>query len=270
MSELPHFDRPPLIETVLGFQFERLPGLRNAHLGAFWAGLGSDWPHVGDAPPLEAQFETFGPQHAWADARLHLTLTQDPAVRFQIRNAQRDRMVQVQNGRLHYNWLGQAGGDYPRYAAVLPEFERTAGQFNEFVRRRGLGQVRLNQWEVTYVNHIPKGDLWTGPTDWPNVLKTITPPAEVAGRLLESASGDWHYQIVPERGRLHVHLRHGKPAGTGPDMMVLTLTARGPIGEASDQWVNLRNGLDCGHKAIVLAFIDMTTTKAHQYWGLRS
>ena len=47
------FERPPVVETVLGVQFKRLPGLTNAHLASFWRELGSDWPEIDFVPALE-------------------------------------------------------------------------------------------------------------------------------------------------------------------------------------------------------------------------
>ena len=124
MSKEVSFERPPVVETVLGVQFAKLPNFSNAHLGAFWASLGADWPHVKDVPPLEEQFETFGESSVWA-SQMRLKLTQSPAVRFQISNAAEDRMVQIQNGRLDYNWLSQSGSNYPRYKNVRPDFDNT-------------------------------------------------------------------------------------------------------------------------------------------------
>src|SRR5262245_55135596 len=107
---LPDYISPPVVETVLGVQFARLPGFTNAHLGAFWKSLdATEWPTVSDAPPLQPQFERFSEAAKWARG-LQLQLTPIPAGRVQIKNRAGDRMIQVQNGRLHFNWLGDAGG----------------------------------------------------------------------------------------------------------------------------------------------------------------
>ena len=94
-------------------QFDRLPGFKNAHLGAFWKTLDAvEWPVIQDVPTLPPQFERFEKAARWAKG-IQLQLTQDPASRLQIRNKDGDRMIQVQNGRLHFHWLGERGGDYP-------------------------------------------------------------------------------------------------------------------------------------------------------------
>ena len=64
---LPDYNDPPVVETVLGVQFDRLPGFKNAHLGAFWKTLNAaEWPVVQDAPPLAPQFERFDKSVRWA------------------------------------------------------------------------------------------------------------------------------------------------------------------------------------------------------------
>src|SRR5690349_146441 len=115
--------RPPVVETILGVQFEPLPKFRNAHLALFWKRLGKDWTVPNDAPLLVPQFEQYGAE-VWRLPSLQLQVIQDASARAQIRNRDENRMIQVQNGRLHYNWLGQAGGDYPRYRTIRPEFDR--------------------------------------------------------------------------------------------------------------------------------------------------
>ena len=65
---LPHYDKPPVIETVLGVQFDRLSALTNAHLGAFWKTLNpqQEWPNVEDAPLLPNKVERFTDAARWA------------------------------------------------------------------------------------------------------------------------------------------------------------------------------------------------------------
>lgn len=263
---LPSFKQPPVVETVLGVQFEPIRGFTNAHLGAFWQTLGLDWPNVADAPPLEQQFEQFGDERTWGPLGLQLKLTSEPSSRLQIRNKLNDRMIQVQNGRFHLNWLGQAGGEYPRYKSVRPEFDKLFSRFCTFVKDQQLGDLRLNQWEVTYVNHIPKGTLWNAPSDVPSVsLLFASPPPLPMVVGPESLSGAWHFEITPKQGRLHVEIRHGRR--TMPDdkeILIITLTARGPLNAGT---LDYHAGLNLGREVIVQGFTALTSEKAHQKWG---
>jgi uncharacterized protein (TIGR04255 family) len=268
-TTLPSFGKPPVAETVLGFQFDPIPGFSNAHLGAFWKRLGGSWTNLSDMPPLEPQHERFGAELQWAAAGLFsLRLSQNPGARLQVRNAARNRMVQIQNGRLHYNWIGHDGSPYIRYQVIRPEFEEIAGRFRGFLKEEGLAEPRLNQWEVTYVNHIRKGGVWNSPTDWQHVFNGGLVPAVRSARI-ESIGGEWHYEIEPERGRLHVQLQHGRAGSLeAPEALILTLTARGPASGTGDAAIRAAfdTGLDTGHAVVVESFVEMTSSAARAHW----
>jgi hypothetical protein len=84
---LPDYENPPVVETILGVQFERLPGFRNAHLGAFWKTLNTEeWPEVSDAPPLQPESEQFTESARWAPIGARLMVTQDLSSRTQNKN----------------------------------------------------------------------------------------------------------------------------------------------------------------------------------------
>ena len=258
---LPSFDAPPVVETVLGVQFDPIPRLTNAHLGAFWKSLGPDWSEVKDVPPLPQESETFGDQPRWPGVLFHLT--QDTSTRLQVRNQTRDRMIQIQNGRFHLNWLGLEGGEYPRYGKTRPEFDSLFGKLTGFLAEEQLKPVRLNQWEITYVNHIKKGSQWGQPSDWINIFRDY--PVSILhqeGMNFESHTGCWHYEIFPKKGRLHVELLHGR--SKQDEILILKLTARGPIEAGDDS--GLAKGLDLGHESIVRGFEKITSAEAHKLW----
>ena len=174
-------------------------------------------------------------------------------------------MVQIQNGRLDYNWLG--GGVYERYKNVRPGFDKMLHSFQEFIASGGLGEIQPNQWEITYVNHILKGTVWNEPCDWASLLvKAPGPSLDSQDLKMGGLGGQWHFEIVPQRGRLHVQLQHGRIGSeNGDEALVLKLTARGPIGGEGGV-ENLDEGLNLGHDIIVTSFRDMTSKHAHEYW----
>jgi len=269
-QHLPKFRNPPVVETVLGVQFDPLPKFGNAHLGAFWKRLDGDWPDVSDMPSLEPEFERFGEGKGWLAAGLKLKLSQSPESRLQIRNGNNDRMIQVQNGRLHYNWLGHEGKPYPSFEQVEPDFQKALAAFRQFLAQESLGELRPNQWEVTYVNHIPKGSVWNDPRDWVGLFPSLAAlPPKASSVRLESFGGQWHYEIEPQRGRLHVNLVHGwrrKPVEQ--EILDLKLTARGPVKPADEGGPSLDEGLCIGHETIVRSFTELTSAEAHEYWEL--
>ncbi len=271
--QLPDYDSPPVMETILGVQFEQLPNFKNAHLGAFWNSLDSlEWPIIEDAPFLPPQFERFEDAVQWHDG-LQLRLKRETACRLQIKNNTQDRMIQVQNSRLHFNWLGKPGGEYPRYKDVLDGFELSLGQLNHFLKKRDIGTIQPNQWEVTYVNHVPIGSVWSNPSEW-DFFKPVKPtdiPEKLA--VSESFEGNWHFVIPPQKGRLHIHWQHvvGATAkGQEDEFIRLVFTARGAIeGEPTDH-ESITNGLNLGRKVIVSSFKELMSDQANQYWGLKN
>jgi len=274
-QDLPSFRSPPVVETVLGVQFDPLRGFTNAHLGAFWKFLSTNettrpdcWNHVNDAPPIEPAYERFDEEQAWAP---ELAVRFAPTVpsRLQIRDAAGDAMVQVQNGRLHYNWIG-SGSQYRRYNTVRPAFDRLYAALEQFVQQEKLGDVGPNQWEVTYVNHLPRGTVWDDPSDWPKVFTGLpgvwASPSVVR---LEGLVASWHFEIPERKGRLHIDLKRARRREEPPEELLrLTLTARGPVAGPGTEGLSLANGLDLGHRVIVLTFRDVTSTEAHRIWEI--
>lgn len=271
-DQLPDYDNPPVSEAVLGVQFDRLPGFTNAHLGAFWKSLDpGEWPVVQDVPPLPPQFERFEKAARWAKG-VQLQLTQDPACRLQIKNADADRMIQLQNSRLHFNWLGDSGGGYPRYENVREGLQFALGQFVGFVEQEHLGDFRPNQWEVTYVNNIPQGTVWNTPSDW-SFFKPLSGVSTLDNHVQgESFSGEWHFVIPDQQGRLHVQWHHGlkpAPGEAGNEIVRLMFTARGPIEDGENQLQTITTGLNLGRRTIVSSFKELMSDAANKYWGLK-
>lgn len=271
-GRLPDYDNPPVVETILGVQFEPLAGWRNAHLGAFWKTLDTDeWPNVFDVPPLPLQFEQFTEQARWATVGAQFKITQVPLARLQIKNRDGNQMIQVQDSRLHFNWLGQTGGQYPRYEKVRAGFVWALQRFIEFVDQEQVGDFRPNQWEVTYLNHIPRGTVWNTPNDWGFFRPLAAVPT--IGDLVqgESFEGGWHFVIPEQRGRLHVQWGHGRKAQPEDEqeIIVLNFTARGQVTESGNPTEKILDGVDLGHETIVKSFEAFASKAANEHWRLK-
>lgn len=266
-TDLPKFESPPVIETVLSAQFGRLRHYSNAHAGWFWKNyLGLEWERVSEAPRIAEQYERFGEEKRWGISGSTVTLRGSPeAERTQIYRSDNERMIQVQDSRFIYNWRKQKDSDYPSYAKLLPEYRDQFAHFARFVQDSENPPLDINQWEVTYVNHIPKGDLWESPADWPQLFPGLWVPANGVEQLeLDTLNSEWSLLAGDSSGRLHISLKHVRVgAAEGPEILALQLTARGPMtGETT-----LEQGFDKGHRWIVLSFTAMTSELAHTHWG---
>jgi len=179
--------------------------------------------------------------------------------RTQIIGPDTSRMIQVQDSRFIYNWKrGESG--YPSYAATLEEFNRLYARFGDFVKSHDLGEIEENQWEVTYINHIVKGELWSSPSDWTSIFPWLNAPKSPFDS--ESMQCAWGLILPGERGRLHVKVYFGKITLDGPESIIVDLTARGI---ASKEFPVI-SGFEVGHAAIVQTFADITSESAHRYW----
>lgn len=265
------FERPPLVETVMGVQFKRLPKLTTPFLALFWASLGDDWTNVEEVAAQVPQYERFDDERSWGQlAQISFRVSDVPEIRYRISNSRRTRMIQVQNGAIHYNWLGSGGQDYPRYAVVRPEFEDIVQRFSSFLDKRSIGTIEMDQWEITYVDHFPKGTVWNSKEDWSRLLHGASVPYSIAeGLALDTVFLKSSYEIASRRGRLHIQVLHGQTqnpkANSRTEMLRVDLTARGPI----DKQTSMVEGLNLGRNAIVKAFFNLTSQEAHDYWGYK-
>ncbi len=266
----PNFKSPPVVETVLSLQFAPLKEFTSAHAGLFWRNYLSDrWTFVRQDVRIDDQFERFSSEKRWMPKGSSLTFVKGHAPqRVQIIRDDNERMIQVQDTRFIYNWRKQEG-EYPRYEKILPKFKKQYGLFVQFVRDQGWEIPQLNQWEITYVNHILRGEAWHSPEDWPKIFPWFSFPALGVGKQsADGFTGEWHLTIGDNLGRLHIKLNHVRIGSeSGKEAVALQLTARGPIGK--EQVFDLDHGFDNGHASIVWSFADMISEDAYHFWGGR-
>jgi uncharacterized protein (TIGR04255 family) len=267
---LPDYDSPPVVETILGVQFSPIGRLTTPLLGAFWSTIRDEWPNVSESAYLESKFEDSGSLQSWSQLRFQLREGHPPA-RLQMRNENRDRMLQVQNSRLHVNWMGYEGAEYPRYPIVRELFENEWNRFTRFVADEGLGQPAPNQCEVTYINHIPFGTVWQTPADW--TFMKLLGDASVLEDLaaFEAFQGQWRFSLPDDSGRLHILWKPGKRRSREDpeqqeDILILEQTVRGPLSDAADVG-GILEALDMAREVIVKSFTQLMDAKANEFWG---
>ncbi len=263
-SDLPKFDKPPVTETVLGVQFEQIPQFKNRHLWLFWQHLGGetgDWPDVEEDAPLDLRPESFADPFATIPT-IRFAFGRGPSeLRLKMKSA--DKMIQLQNGRLHYNWFPrEEGAPYPSYNVLYPEFKGVLLEFERFVSDTLDERLRLDHWEITYVNHIPEGTVWNASNDWPTLLPPLLGmPGNLDPLRFENCSGTWRFEIEPGLGRMYIEV--GYRSKDGKPLIVLKFTARGPVDTEKG---GLDAGMNLGHTRIVEAFAAVTPESAHKVW----
>jgi len=261
--------RPPIVELVLGAQFSPLTKLTAGHLGWFWRQLGDEWAHPRDDAPLDDQFESFGAP-LWERSHLpelRLGEVEWPG-RLLIEHRGRDRLLQLQKTRFILNWRRRAD-DYPSYDRLVAEFQDLLGRFAAFATDAALGEISINQWEISYVDAFPHDEFWDTPADWGNFLPGLfATPSAAPYLVLENRLAEWTYEIPPKRGRLHIKARSIRPGDQEAAVLLLQTTARGPVGEAGS--ATLREGLDLGHEAAVESFYKLVSPEIRERCGAQA
>lgn len=267
-AHLPDFDDPPVVETVLSVQFDPLPSVQAAHLGLLWNEYRSSFPKTEERPPLEPVIEQF-PESLTTRVGLKLqALESMPIPRIWFTNEQEGEMIQVQNDRFIKNWRKPGDGyRYPHYdETVRPHFDRDFGIFVAFLENNRLGTPRVNQCEVTYVNHILAGDGWTGYGEIDRIFTFWRPPEQSPPGAVEDVRLHSRF-VIPGAagrpiGRLHVDVQPGVRTSDHHPMYVMHLTARGIVGDGVDF-------LDVGREWIVTTFKNLTTESMHRLWRMK-
>lgn len=261
---------PPIVELVLGVQFSQLANLKSGHWGLFWhdlGGLEGEWVDPADEPLLDDQFELFD-RPRWRRPILGPRLRIEPASlpgRLMLGHRSGDRLLQLQATRFHLNWK-KGSGKYPSYGELITQFEALFGQFQSFAEKSGLSKIEPNQWELTYVDAFALGEYWQTPADWPRILPGLFGNLQSAkGLELEHRAAEWSYEILPKQGRLHIAARPGRVVDRGDDVLLLQMTARGPLGKAGAK--TLREGLDLGHRVAKETFFQVASDEAKRHWG---
>jgi uncharacterized protein (TIGR04255 family) len=254
-SPLPDYDNPPVTEVVFGIQFNKLDAIKAPDTGILWEKLDRKaYPECKEMLPLPPVIERFDvpsqPQRP-----IFEELTHPPLPRLLFINAIKNHLVQVQQDRFHQNWRRLKSDDeYPRYAKLYPQFVKSWKLFTSFINESNLGTLEPNQYELTYVNHIPRGEGWVNLADIENVFPEFL--CKVGERFLpEPENIAWRkiYRLPKDSGRLHVSLRLAVSRELSNRIMILDLTARGFTPNKMDTW------FDMAHEWIVKGFADLTS-----------
>ena len=267
--DLPSYTKPPVVEVALSVQFEALTGYKTVQAALVRQVFHAEYPKVVEQAPLEPAFETFGTHPRNAEGvRLHVrTAPQVPRLWFL--NDDESELIQFQEDRFVHNWRKTGTEvEYPRYEHIKEAFIEEWGQIRSLANSEGLGEIRPNQCEVTYTNHIVSnenrdlhkefGSVFTIWNDLPdNILEYKVEDSRFSTRFVI------HAPDGSPIGRLHVKAEPAWLAG-GTAGIVLTLTARGRPAENTDSAISAF--FDVGREHIVRGFTGLTTEEMHRMW----
>jgi uncharacterized protein (TIGR04255 family) len=269
---LPEYDAPPVSEVALSIEFLPLANWRGPHAGRFWNQISTLYPKTEEMPPLPSEIERFGPDISRFQALVpRFQLMDAQAQRFWFIADPATRLIQVQRDRFIINWRKITGDEtYPRYEKEMrPRFEREWMLFQTFVLESDLGQIDVQQCEVTYVNHIVKGEGWETPSEAVSIFSHwsgsgsdgFLPP-------FESLNANGTFLIEQDKGRLYFFIHRVIRTIDQKEAIQVQLTARGRPSTSSN--ADVLAWMDLGREWIVRGFTDLTTPRAHSLWKRRT
>jgi uncharacterized protein (TIGR04255 family) len=259
---LPKFDNPPVVETVYGVEFEPLESWQVPHFGLYWSRIQHKYQKCAVQPPLADRLEKFDGEPQ--EVKINISLLAAPSVRCWFFDNEENWLLQVQNNRFISNWRRKPTS-YPHYKGFIERFETEWDRFRDFAEKQNIGEPKLLQCEVTYINHIEvdiKFDnlgeifpVWNGFRD-----NSFLPAPE--GLSINTVF------LIPEnRGRLYINMQ---PVFRHSDAkVVLQLSVSAKVRLASNSKTGMNEALKLGHDWVVCGFADFTSAKIHETWQRR-
>jgi uncharacterized protein (TIGR04255 family) len=244
----------------MGVHFAPIDKWQGPYFGLFWSRIKKDYPRAEVQPPVVAAPtpELVLPQF---QGRFELP------VRCWFFNHDETRLIQVQNNLFLHNWRKVAHTDkYLHYDDLRPIFEREWQVFCNFLEGEGLGMPAVQLCEVTYVNHIDRGNGWQSFADLSQVFPNWSP--QTSGNILptpELVAINASYPLKDVDGHLQITAQPAVRQTDTKETVQLTVTARCKPASYSNQDIYRR--LDDARKWAVLGFTDFTSSKMHEIWG---
>lgn len=254
-GSMPSYKIPPVNEVVCGMRFDPPDKLRVTHFGLLWNKFRSDYPIIQHAPPI-----------ALAKGELLIdTAIGIPLPRVWFINESDDQLVQFQIDRFYYNWRRKES-DYPRYNYVIENFESTRCTIDTFFSKNKLGKLKPIEYELTYINHIPKGQGWNTIDDLPKIFSDFVWKKSKKRFLPNPQKIEWEsgFALPEQKGHLIVNLKQAIRTKDKIPLLILELRTRG-YSEITTR-DDIRAWFDIAHEWIVRGFTDLTTPRMHKIW----
>ncbi len=254
-AALPSYKKPPVNEVVCGMRFHTPDNLQIPHIGLLWNKFRPDYPIIQHAPPI-----------ASAKGELQIDrITGLPIPRVMFINESDDQLVQFQIDRFYFNWRRKKSA-YPRYPHVIKHLENIQKTVEKFFKEFDLGELNPIEYELSYINHIPKGEGWDTIEDISKIFSDFVWARRTERFLPNPVNVAWRaeFPLHQKMGRLAITLNQATRIEDQVPLLVLELNARGIDETASKK--DFRNWFDIAHEWIVRGFTDLTTSEAHKSW----
>lgn len=268
-KRFPEFENSPLIEVVLGAQFATPQKYEQIYAGDVWKLFRDEFPKVQEHPPLEPIFELFGPEDRASSGKLNI-ITGASHDRFWFLTQNEDQLLQFQQDRLLHNWrkVGIAVSTYPRFESIIVKFEQELRRLEEFFstlvpQTLATQTLAINQCDITYINHVSiEREEDAKASKWLRFVNFNTnDPDDFSLKFREVILDD-----IEQKPQGRFSFEASSARSDGKPIIVIALTVRGtPQNGDIDSALQF---ITKGRELIARRFIELTTERAHQIWGM--
>ncbi|HXY23940.1 MAG TPA: TIGR04255 family protein [Candidatus Acidoferrum sp.] len=247
------FNNPPVTETSLGFYFQRIEGWHLLHQGLLWEKFRTKYPQLEILPTILDPGST----------RLQLDLNA-PVLRTGFADSTKTKLVQIQDGLLLHNWRKTPEAPkYNRYEMVRDLLLEDWSIFCGYLRSASLKEPVVSRCEMSYFNHLVRGEEWKDFSDLPEIFPTwrgVSQPK--SSGTLQMAAFNVAYRV--DRGVVNVAVHPGIRSNDGKEVIQLTLSSY--IAPSNSDNETLFETIDECHENAARAFVDFTTDKVRERW----
>lgn len=267
-AELPRFDSPPVVETILGVFFRPLSRMTSAHQGILWEKCFRErFPKLEERAPIEEVRERFGDERA-TPVELQWRISGRPDTpRLWLMSEGGGHVLQMQPNALLANWLRVSKDrGYRPFDVRRTEFQEDLRRVHQFVQDHDLGQIVPTSCIVTYINHFA---LKSFDRLSPELAETVT-------AWQKHRSDDWlpdpdnvvfeiGYPMPDHAGRLNVKASPVFCKPGNEKVIRFELTARVTVDDMDLESAIAK--MDFAHEWVVRGFVSITTEQKHHDWG---
>lgn len=265
---LPSYKNPPVTEVALRIQFDEIKNFDIIHPGLYYERIKkNDYVNIQTHPPLSPLLEITEKFNGSQEISAEISILQKPPLpRCWFLSSDGNRLIQLQADQFVHNWRKKSGEEpYPRYERIFRTFIDLWEDFLAFAVEQEFGDIKPNHWEVTYVNHIDKGQGWESISDFGNIFSAWSGKStENYLPTPENIVLNTTYAFPDKQGRLYIIAQRAIRKTDNVECIQLRLIAKGKLN--SNQKEDIQNALELGHEWIVQGFTDITTPEAHKIW----
>lgn len=256
------FDKPPVVETSLGFVFNKIAGWNVLHFGALREHFKTKYPFTEFPPPIIATPIVPPVTVQWSPSESIVPL------RTLFTDATRSQLVQVQNEFFLHNWRKtDKTPNYEHYDQILPLFQQDWNTYLSFLSTEDLVRPTVLRCEMSYFNHIVRGQDWEMFEDLPRVFRLWRGfDKNPVFNSIEFVA----FNIVQPvgRGKIQIVVSPGVRTTDGKEILQVNLTASVVPSGSEDE--PLFEALAGCHQIALQSFDNFFTDEVLSKWGRKT